>query len=663
MGAYMRNGPARLSRRGLLAAGVALGVAPLPAAAQAGVPLKLFADDPAMRHAVLSPDGSKVAFVQTLGDGRVAVVATGVSGGDRKAVDVTPLKIRDIYWAADDLVMIVYSFTDRAGPIAFFGNEREFVFPTGFDLRTGKLIDIAADLIEDDGDGVVRRGLARPDMMFPDGSMLITLGQITNNRLSRDLVRYNPRTRARVTVEQGGADTAHWILGDGGAVVARIDEAEVRGNVRLSHWELLVPEGRGWRSLIAHQTEEAPFDDWALSTDGLSLLATGRNGQDRNALWKIDLKTGAVSGPLVEDAVFDIDWVISDPNTLRGVGAGALREGAVQTFVDPDLAAVATRLKGGFPGQVVEMQSWSRDRNRFLVTARAPGQPETYYLYDHAQGAMGELGPTVAPAASGGLVRTRFDYRSRDGVPLWSVVTAPKGAGAGAPIVALPHGGPHGRDSLDYDWLAAAIASRGYVVVQPQFRGSSGQGLAFRKAGYRQWNGVMRTDIEDAVDALAAAGRGDKARASIVGASFGGYAALAGVAFAPERWRCAVAIAPLSDLQLWYVSVTKGRESTAWTAAFFNDRIADTSGDALAALSPAKAASAIKAPVLLIHGEDDSVVPIIQSRGMERAVKSAGGRASYIALKNEDHWLSRPATRLQLLESLIAFLTTESPPG
>ena len=221
----------------------------------------------------------------------------------------------------------------------------------------------------------------------------------------------------------------------------------------------------------------------------------------------------------------------------------------------------------------------------------------------------------------------------------------------------LPHGGPQARDYLAFDWLVQFLSSRGYAVLQPQFRGSTGFGDAFREAGYRQWGGLMQDDVTDGVHAMIEQGIADPHRICIVGASYGGYAALAGAAFTPDLYSCAASISGVSDLPALMreeVPLYDGIISNSmsdWKA-----HIGGPNDSNLAAKSPINSVKAIKIPILIVYGTGDSIVPNAQSEKMASALKSAGKTVTVAVLAGEDHWLSRTESRVQLLKELETFL-------
>jgi dipeptidyl aminopeptidase/acylaminoacyl peptidase len=257
--------------------------------------------------------------------------------------------------------------------------------------------------------------------------------------------------------------------------------------------------------------------------------------------------------------------------------------------------------------------------------------------------------------------RVAYSYAARDGVEIPAYLTRPLGVEGPAPLVLLPHGGPAARDYGGYDWLAHGLASRGYVVLQPNFRGSGGYGQVWEEAGHGEWGtGVMQHDLTDGVAALISAGIADPQRVCIVGASYGGYAALAGAAFTPELYRCAAAIAGVADLRDMLAFERERAGDRSATVSYWRQAMGvdddESSPQDLDAASPAQHADRVRAPVLLIHGRDDTVVPIVQSRKMERALQGAGKPVQFVELEGEDHWLSGAPTRLGTLQALDAFL-------
>jgi dipeptidyl aminopeptidase/acylaminoacyl peptidase len=289
-----------------------------------------------------------------------------------------------------------------------------------------------------------------------------------------------------------------------------------------------------------------------------------------------------------------------------------------------------------------------------VVKVSSASGPPVYYLVDfqtHTAEIVGEEYPALATAKLGEV--STISYKARDGQDIPAYLTLPPGAEPhGLPLVVLPHGGPESRDYPTFDWWAQFLASRGYAVLKPQFRGSTGFGEAFRKAGYRQWGGLMQDDVSDGVAAMISRGIADPKRVCIVGASYGGYAALAGAAFTPSLYKCAVSINGVSNLpeMLGYLLRREGPVS------YWREHVGDSFDPALVAKSPGHAAQGITAAILLMHATNDTVVPFRQSEGMARALKFENKPAELIELRAEDHWLSQGETRIRMLRALEKFL-------
>jgi dipeptidyl aminopeptidase/acylaminoacyl peptidase len=263
------------------------------------------------------------------------------------------------------------------------------------------------------------------------------------------------------------------------------------------------------------------------------------------------------------------------------------------------------------------------------------------------------------------LEKKRITYTAADGLSIPAYLTLP----AGRPphdlsLIVLPHGGPAAMDTAEFDWLSQALADQGYAVLQPNYRGSS-ISVSFLQAGFGQWGRKMQTDLSDGITYLAKQGIVDPAKVCIVGASYGGYAALAGVTLQPTVYRCAVSVAGISDLAgflKWYTrgGLDAGRATRYWSRFF---GVSGSSDPALATISPIQHVDAVTAPVLLIHGRDDTVVPYEQSQIIYDALQSRHKDVQLVTLNKEDHWLSLSETRAQMLGATVAFLRAHNPPN
>jgi dipeptidyl aminopeptidase/acylaminoacyl peptidase len=226
-------------------------------------------------------------------------------------------------------------------------------------------------------------------------------------------------------------------------------------------------------------------------------------------------------------------------------------------------------------------------------------------------------------------------------------------------MVVIVHDGPRRRDSLDYDALSQVLATRGYMVFKPNFRGSGGYGRAWARAGERQWGGLMADDVTDGVKALIAAGRADPDRICIMGGGYGGYAALQAGAAQPDLYRCVASWGGPSDL-IAELKQQKKRPDGAY--GYWLESIGDPETEAarIEAASPIRHAAEFKAPVLLIHGSEDDVVPVEQSKDMAAALEKAGKTVRLMVLEGEGHGDFGPAGSKQMLAAVADFVTANT---
>jgi len=341
----------------------------------------------------------------------------------------------------------------------------------------------------------------------------------------------------------------------------------------------------------------------------------------------------------------DVMTAMFDPGTNAYVGSVYWRDTLVFDLVDGNTRQHLDAL-GAYFGKDASMIPIDRndDDSIWALYVVSPSDPGSYHIYDLKQTHATRIGSDL-PGLDRSLLRPTevVSYTARDGLALRGYLTLPA-AEEGAPpppLVVMPHGGPAVRDYLLFDDHVQHLASRGYAVFQPNFRGSSGFGKAFETAGDRQWGRAMQTDIDDGVRQLIAGGRVDPERICIVGASYGGYAALMGVATAPDLYKCAVSASGVTDIyeQIRYDRREEGSDSEAYR---YWVRLLGDPGDRndkaeMQANSPTTLASRITAPILLVHGKADDNVPFEQMELMQKALTKAGRPPKTIVFDEAGH--------------------------
>ena len=626
-------------------------------------PLEAYGATPATEHMQLSPSGDLVARITVRGETRSVVVTRLATGEDLFVGDVSVSKLRDLRWIGESRVLVVTSQTRN---IASLGVPRsELFFGQVLDVESQRVVQVL-DRTPD-----VLGVLYGPASVrsTSDGDALFVRGvNVSNEQIN--LHRIDLRTGRGRPAAYMDRTTDDYVLDGEGKVIAlsRYDQ-------RTGRWSLRLPDGQNHREAWA---VDAPVDTPGFHGMGRTPrtvivgadrpdLATGDAGSSgvSDVLFEVDVDTGGWSRLPFEHTP---DFLVHHPRTRLLIGAGRVEEDGVRyEYLDPQVSQRWQAIERAFSEQAPELVSWNDALSRVVVFTDT-GAAGQYQLVDFDQGAAGILAdayPAIAPEQVG-AVRS-VHYAARDGLRIHGYLTLPPGAAepAALPLVVLAHGGPASQDVAGFDWWAQALASRGYAVLQANFRGSTGYGRTFLEAGYGEWGRKMQTDLSDGVRWLAAEGVIDPARVCIVGASYGGYAAMAGVTIDRGVYRCAVSVAGVSDLRRmvnWEAEQGPRRDNQAvryWNRFMGVERIGDR---ALDALSPARLADQADAPVLLLHGRDDTVVPIEQSRVMASALRSAGKPHELIELEGEDHWLSRSATRQRMLTEAVRFLEMHNPP-
>lgn len=608
-------------------------------------PLDAYGKLPAIEHIALSPSGDRLAAIATAGDAR-SIIVRDASGKVLIASPVGNAKIRHIRWAGENLVLITTTTTEHLGT--------DFL-ESRADLADVLVIDVDAK---------------KPHWVLPKGAYpTAILGQYGVRQIDgkwygfysafetpnspAKLFKVDLSTGIGLSISISGEDfSTDWLIGPDGQIAAKDEYDSQSGEWRLK------AHGRIVMSM------KTPLHS-------VSVLGLGRDPD--SALISMPTDKGDVYEEVALDSgkVTDLGDAEASEGPMhdsKGLLIGFLmRDDPGARLFDPKLQARYNGMRKAFKGYHVEMLSSTDDFGHLIAETDGGDDSGNFWSIDISTGKADDIGQAYPKVTDKDVGPTSMvSYKAADGLALEGVLTLPPGREAkGLPLVVMPHGGPvvFG-DRPSFDWWAQAFASRGYAVFQPNFRGTDGYGQAFREAANGEWGGKMQTDISDGMAALVAKGVVDPKRACIVGGSYGGYAALAGVTLQHGLYRCAVALAPVSDLGAfvrWESSEHGSGEITRWWRHLMG--VKSTSDPVLRSLSPALLADKADAPILLIHGDTDTTVPIQQSQEMERNLRAAGKPVELVVLKGDDHYLSLEATRLQMLEASVGFVMKNNPPN
>lgn len=626
--------------------GVAAAVQAQPA------PIEAYAALPAVESVAVSPDGSTLAYIRRGADGD-AVIAQARTGEALVTIDVSDRVARGVFWASPDHVVISSTVNTKLPYTTSPGLYEQLDIVNVRTRRVARALRSADKAILTANFGPVTLGTHRGQPV-----MYLRTYTVENDAYTYDLYRVDLDDGRGRRHQVGAEDTNGYIVREDGEIAARTTY-----DTETGVWRLLVPSGGSWRELMSRrELMDRPSALGFGRTHDTVLIAESRD--EGRVLFEVSLADGSEQQI---DGAGDAALILRNGD---GLMVGVAQEGLTRTYnlFDPALQANWEMLQRGLPGRMLFMGDASDDLSTLVFRAEGAGEPGSVYLFDANRQSVNLIGreyPALPPEAVSQVSVVR--YKAADGLDLFGYLTTPTGREArNLPLVVMPHGGPASRDSAGFDWQAQAIASRGYAVFQPQFRGSEGLGRDLLEAGYGEFGRKMQTDLSDGVRHLAAAGVVDPSKVCIVGASYGGYAALAGMTLDSGVYRCAVSVSGDSDLPVMLATERReGGRARFNTGLRYWQRFMGVENDTdplLAQLSPSRLVSRIEGPVLLIHGREDTVVPFEQSEIMERAMRQAGKDVELVALDGEDHHMTFPATRRQMLTATIKFLEEHNPP-
>jgi dipeptidyl aminopeptidase/acylaminoacyl peptidase len=598
----------------------------------------------------ISPSGRYLAFIlRRPTDDTLAVI--DLQTNEKKALQRSKpgdlgakliMHISNVYWKSDE--RLLFRITVRP--------EEDAVLTPASTSKISKLGD-RLFAINRDGTKVIamlgdNHGAAL-EGAFNLGAIRSFLSKDPNHILM-ELDGFNGRSLFKVDLDTGRGEQMErpsetvvgWWLDLDGAPVVRI--AASSGSIRLYRKDA---EGK-WKkfaTMRVKEMQERPDYDPVGPSDqpGKFYVLASPPGHDRVGLYLYDIEKELFGEPVVENPTYDLASARVSRDGKRIISYCYLAHVRVCSFSDPKIESHMKGIRKYFE-ESANVYTWetSEDGKSILLYVEGPRDPPGYYYYQVDKKNIEVVG--VAQKALTDTVRPRstvISYLARDGKELSGYLTAPAGSDPQGklPLVLMPHGGPEARDSLEFNPWVQFLVARGYAVFQPNFRGSDGFGRKFAESGYGEWGRKMQDDLTDAVKALVNLGTVDPARVCIVGASYGGYAALAGAALTPDLYKCAVSIAGISDLDdfIGWRKHNYGSDSEGYT--YWLKAIGDPDKDEarLREVSPLAQADKIKIPMLLIHGDGDFVVPIAQSKAMKKALDKAGHKTELITLKDEGH--------------------------
>lgn len=612
------------------------------------VPIAAFAELPLIESPSLSPDGTRLLAKGAV-NGRQALLLTSLFDAKQHHGIGAPedTDINWWRWVNDDWILVG------------LGAQQDYF---GHDIYVTRVLAISTDAKTTRKLDWNHSGIRADDVLWVahDGTPRILLSKQTGLGTEADfypsVFEFDVSTGKSRRVAEGRPNVHSWYADGEGQVRAAYQYSDTSRSAALLY---RANNRDSFRTIArrARKDEDGITIPLTFRADGTSAVAFD-DEDGFTSLYEVSLPDLKLGKKLYALDGYDVDGIIDNPQENDVIGARVTDRHGHSVWFDERLKDLQKAIDGSVGDRRARIVSWNRDRSRFLVEVGAPSQPGGLYFWDTGNPKMNRI------AWNSNTLKNRrlspvstIRYAARDGTPIEAVLTMPRHRAGqkNLPLIVLPHGGPSARDSESWDWWTQYLAEIGYVVVQPNYRGSSGYGVAFAKKGAGEWGLKMQDDLNDAVTHLAKQGIADPKRVCMVGASYGGYAAMRAAQRDGKLYRCAISYAGVSDLAAL----------RRYDSQFLNGR---TIGDWLKTqapdfqlISPRFHAADFSTPILLMHGKVDKRVPVAQSRTLAAELKRAGKPHRYVEQPLGDHFFSRSEDRLQFLTEMTAFLKEYNP--
>ncbi|MBB1439864.1 S9 family peptidase [Shewanella sp. SG41-4] len=616
------------------------------------LPVEAFASIPDVSFITLSPDGKKIASLMRVSnnelEGQVINIRDTETSKDIFPVQTDNQKfvILSLKWASNDMLLIESKYPairngtptteTRLMKYTISDNKLSSVLSNYSLTRFQWLPQLQASVID-----------YLPD--DPDHILLQIVGLGSKSQYE-SVINVSLKTGAIKPIQHARKYFEDWVI-------------DRQHNVRIGIYR----DDTSYRIYEQKAANEEPRQLWqfeAFTEDEIwpigfdhdpNILYVSAYHQGLKSIFKVNLTDPALAKELVyHDENYDTEgWLVYSQLKQKVIGLSTNIEGEY-LFWDQDYVALYNGLNEALPQSHNDIRQFSDDERNYIAYATGPVESGAYYFGSRDKKQLYPIAYRYSQLPPEVLSQPQtVHYNARDGLAIEAFLTTPKDTVAkNLPTIIFPHGGPISYDSTTFDYWAQFLANRGYAVLQMNFRGSSGYGFNFMNSGLKNWGLEMQTDIEDGTHWLIEQGISDPKRVCIVGASYGGYAALMGVAITPDLYQCAISVAGVTDLEYLVKSSRRYDNSK-----IVKKQIGDDYDD-LFQRSPISKAANINVPVLLIHGTKDRVVRVQHSEEMYDALKDLHKPVKYIELENGDHYLSNNEHRLTTFIEIEHFLST-----
>lgn len=594
----------------------------------------------------LSPSGRYLAMILNQGNVRMVVVRDlDVEGAPViGAIKEELIRPSFLSWATDDRLLISMLVPWDMKQVRREMDQEDFdirkFFMMSRMISTDRTLSDFVILMEGERSLRYNISLSRVTHFLPNDDDHVLMAAYKGNK--RTLYKVNILTGESEIMARGGYKTYKFLSDDEGQLKYRFDYREASNSIEIFQYD----GEDDWQKIdriYLDQDDENQLDTnnlVVLSSDSLvyrlqneetgyyELITVDRETQEKSTL--VSVPDQDVRGALINNRSDQIVGYTLEDDFVR------------YKYFDEEKQARYDEIAEKVGSYNFRVETLNPDNKRTLVRTSGVDDPRSYYLWNFESKTLEFAGHAYDGLATDKLARSAMaTYKARDGQSIRVYLTLPPGFSEGEPhpTIILPHGGPHARSRPEFSSFTQFLATRGYIVVEPNFRGSVGYGKAFEEAGYKQWGGLMQDDVTDAVEFLVKKGYTDPNRVCIVGFSYGGYAALMGAIKTPDLYQCAISLNGVTHMtELIKYDKKKLVDKDDWDEVIYKRRGHPKEDEAmLDANSPALHADKIKIPVMIVAGTDDEIVPFKQAELMVKALKKAGVEYEFIELEDTGH--------------------------
>ncbi len=620
-------------------------------------PAEAFGQLPKVYDAAISPDGSRLAaFVNMGGSYGLGIFYIDNSGRKPMAVGLAKgVKPQWVTWANDEIVLGSFWESHNYGSTPITTGH---LYSLNANTQEGQIL-VQPNNGKSVGSRMGRESFFRQfnndviDMLRSDPDHIL-MSFSDENVIAPDVQKVNVRTGEYTRIRRGSANIQEWYT-------------DLRGEIRVGQgladkstekWTLRIrdkDDDNKWSSYKDYPGLKGNETIYGFTSNPDEMIVGRYNGKNTMGLYVYDLSQKQITRKIFHNDTYDVSGIVLSNDGSEIVGASYVSENN-ETELFGSRQSSLDRLRQKYPKLSVDYIDSTPDYSDVIIKISGPSEPGGIYLMDSKTLDLSRISPMYDDIKGQDLGEVvSIKYTARDGQKIPAFVTIPgsvSGKPQGLPFIILPHGGPYARDSKRFDYLAQFFASRGYGVMQMNFRGSVGYGKEFEEAGRKNWV-VMQEDVEDGTRWLIEKGYADPARTCIAGWSYGGYAALIAKIKNPDLYACTISMAGVTDLKDLINDMKKYRFGKITARGFlkgFSDK------DNLKENSPVKRAAEMTGPVFMAHGTLDQRVHYDQFKRMKSALKKSDAKLTTLTFKDEDHFLSNEENRKEFFEALDKFL-------